>query len=85
MRGTFLVDSALIICLDGSIAVTKEYSHLPAKEADLRRFASLEAETVLKDSPDNYFIATQEYGHAELSTGRQKSILFAAPKTRFPP
>lgn len=80
MRGTFLVDSALIICLDGSVAVTKEYRHLPAKEADLRRFASLEAETVLKDSPGNYFIATQEYGHAELSTGRQKAILFAAPK-----
>ena len=81
MRGTVLADSALIVCLDGNTAVTKEYKHLPAKESDLRRFARLEAETILKDSPDNYYIAIQEYRHAEASSGRLKSILFAAPKS----
>ena len=80
MRGTILEGSALIICLDGNAAVTKEYRHLPAKEADLRRFAGLEAETVLKDSPDNYYIATQEYNHTERSSGRLKSVLFAVQK-----
>ncbi len=80
MRGTPLSGSGLVVCLDSGTAVTKEYRHLPAKEADLRRFAALEAETVLKDSPDNYFIATQEYGRADLATGRLKSILYAVPK-----
>ena len=80
MRGTVFAGCALILCLDAGVAVTKEYRHLPAKSADLRRFAALEAETVLKDSPENYYIVTREYGRAEPSAGRQKAVLFAAPK-----
>ncbi len=80
LRGTDFGDSPLIFCLDSSAAVVKEYRHLPAKPGDLRKFAALEAETVLKDSPENYFIATREYHHAELSSGRLKSVLFAVQK-----
>ena len=80
LRGSDFGDSPLILCLDSSAAVVKEYRHLPAKPGDLRKFAALEAETVLKDSPENYFIATREYHHAELSSGRLKSVLFAVQK-----
>ena len=80
MRGTDFEGSPLIICLDSAAAVIKEYRHLPAKPADLRRFAALQAETVLKDTPDHYYIATREYNHTELSSGRLKAVLFAVPK-----
>ena len=81
MRGTVLEGSALVVCLDANAAVTKEYRHLPAKDADLRRFAVLEAGTVVRDDPGGYDIATREYGYAEASTGRLKAVLFAAPKS----
>jgi Tfp pilus assembly PilM family ATPase/Tfp pilus assembly protein PilN len=80
MRKTTFGDSAFIICLDSGTAIEKEYRHLPAKPAELRKFAALEAETVLKDSPENYYIETLEYGHAELTSGRLKAALFAVPK-----
>lgn len=80
MRKTTFGDSAFIICLDSGTAIEKEYRHLPAKPADLRRFAALEAETVLKDSPENYYIETLEYGHAELNSGRLKAVLFAVQR-----
>lgn len=80
MRGADFEGSPLIICLDSTAAVVKEYRHLPAKPADLRRFAALQAETVLKDTPDHYYIATREYNHTELSSGRLKAVLFAVPK-----
>lgn len=80
MRKTAFGDSAFIICLDSGTAIEKEYHHLPAKPADLRRFAALEAETVLKDSPENYYIETLEYGHAELTSGRLKAALFAVQR-----
>ena len=80
MRGADFEGSPIIICLDSAAAVVKEYRHLPAKPADLRKFAALEAETVLKDSPDHYFIATREYNRTELSSGRLKAVLFAVPK-----
>jgi hypothetical protein len=77
MRKASFEDSAIIICLDSETAVEKEYRHLPAKPAELRKFAALEAETVLKDSPKNYYIETLEYGHTEVTSGRLKAALFA--------
>lgn len=77
MRKAVFDDSALIVCLDSGTAVEKEYRHLPARPAELRKFAALEAETVLKDSPQNYYIETLEYGHTELTSGRLKAALFA--------
>lgn len=82
IRGTELADRPFIFCLDDNHIVTKEYKHLPAREADLKKLSRLEAETVLQDgAADDYAIATQEYHHIEPATGRLKSVLFAVPKS----
>lgn len=81
IRGSELEKRPFIFCLDNDFVVTKEYRHLPAREADLKKLAKLEAETVLQNGADDYVIATQEYHHTDTASHQLKSILFAVPNS----
>ncbi|GEM_PF-2841814 len=81
MQKARMANCELIVCLDNTAVITKEYLHLPTKKAELQKFARLEAETVLQDNVDGYYIVTQEYGHQDAASGRLKAILFAVPKS----
>lgn len=82
IRETGFAGQPFVFCLGSRDMVTKEYRHLPAREADLKKLARLETETVLPEgTADDYAIAAQEYHRADPATGRLKSILFAVPKS----
>lgn len=80
IRSANLTGNNVIFCLDSNTVVTKEFKHLPAKSADLQKFAKLEAQTFLQDDPNSYFIATREYGYKEAASGQLKAVFYAVPQ-----
>ncbi len=80
IRSSNLTGNNVIFCLDSNTVVIKEFKHLPAKTADLQKFAKLEAQTFLQDGPSSYFIATREYGYKEAASGQLKAVFYAVPQ-----
>lgn len=71
-----------IFCLESGQMVTKEYLHLPIKDHDeLLQVARLEAETVLHNDVSDYVVTTTTSGHVDNVTGKERSVLYAVPKS----
>lgn len=79
MRGTDMLNSPVIFCLEDSHVVTKEIKHFALKAPDLLKAARMEAETVLHDNIDNYVIAVNEYNRDNKINDTLKSMVYAVP------
>lgn len=69
----------IVICLDDGSAVSKEFEHFPAKKNILMSTARLEAETILPNGAQDYYISAFTHSDNVSADGKQKSMLYAAP------